>query len=59
VVYINTSVLIKVILVSEMKSPYLISKLVNTRLILLEVHGGYTLEVRKCHTNYRWGFICV
>jgi len=40
------------------KYPYQISKVVNTNLILLEVHVSYTVEVYKSHINSRFTFEC-
>jgi len=39
-----------------MKSSYQISKVVNTRVVLLEVHVSYKFEVRQYHTNGRLTF---
>jgi len=36
-----------------MKYPYKMSKVVNSRLILLEVHVSYAGEGRNYHTNCR------
>jgi len=45
-----------ILVLLKLKYPYQISKVVNTRLILLEAHVSYTVESRKYHTNCRLNF---